>query len=419
MRLSTRAPPAVAGQALGVGGIEHGEAHGLGQPPRRGQGELGVHGQARRQHVSGLFGGGPQQVERRPGPLGVHVVGRDRRDPAPVVDAGGQQRRQVVGEVGRRLHVDLGGQHQPGHRNGPLQVLGRAGGRLRHGRPRLGQEVLDDDLLHVAVPGVGRGDGPQRRQLPGPVVADPDQDPRGEGDGQLAGRLEGGQAPGRVLVGCTAVGGQPAGQRFDHHPLTGRHLTKDRQLVARQRSGVGVGEQAGLLDHQPAHGRQIVDRRRVPVRRQPVPGHRVTLLGLLAQGEEGLVATGRLPGPGDREDLLGRQVGRGQPGRRLGEGAVATAVAAQHGQRDEDLGREGDPPAVCLVTCRAGQRDEVDQGRVQEIFVGEHWGQSRGRHRWRRGPPATPSCRRAPERPGCRRRAAAGPRRPPCPHRRP
>ncbi len=314
MRLATRAPPAVASQALGVRCIEHGEAHRIGQPARRGQGELGVDGQTRRQHVPGRLGGGPQQAERRPGPLGIHVVGRDRRDPAPVVDAGGQQGRQVVGEVGRRLHVDLGRQHQPGHGDGPLQVLGRAGGRLGHGRPRLGQEVLDDDLLDVAVPGVGLGDGPQRGQLPGPVVADAHQDPGGEGDGQLAGRLEGGQAPGRVLVGGATVGSQPLGQRLDHHSLAGRHLTKDRQLVGRQRAGVGVGEEAGLLDHQAAHGGEIVDRRCVPMRRQPVPGHRVALLGLFAEGEERLVAPGRLPGLGDRQDLVGRQVGGGQAG---------------------------------------------------------------------------------------------------------
>ena len=38
-----------------------------------------------------------------------------------------EQGCQVVGQVRRRLHVDLGRQHQPGRRDGPLQVVGRAG----------------------------------------------------------------------------------------------------------------------------------------------------------------------------------------------------------------------------------------------------------------------------------------------------
>ncbi len=85
---------------------------------------------------------------------------------------------EVVGEVGWRLHVDVGRQHQAGRRNGPLQVLGRAGFGPEHGRARLGQEVLHDDLLHVPVAGVRGGDGAQRRQLAGPVVADADQNAR-------------------------------------------------------------------------------------------------------------------------------------------------------------------------------------------------------------------------------------------------
>ena len=175
-------------------------------------GEGGVDGEPGRQHVAGRLGGLGQHVERRPGPLGVDVVGRDRRHPAPVVDAGVEQRGELVGEVRRCLHVDLGREHEAGRRDGPLQILGRAGVGLRHGRARLGEEVLDDDLLHVAVPGVRGGDRPQGGELAGAVVADADQDPRREGDGELAGRLERGEPAGRLLVGGATVGGQTLGQ---------------------------------------------------------------------------------------------------------------------------------------------------------------------------------------------------------------
>ena len=181
-----------------------------------------------------------------------------------------QQRRQVVGEVRRRLHVDVGREHQAGRRDGPLQVLGRAGRGPEHGRARLGQEVLDDHLLHVPVAGVRVGDGAQGGQLVGPVVADADQDPGGEGDGELAGRLQRGQPAGRLLVGRAAVGVEALGQRLEHHPLAGRHRAQRGQLVGVERAGVGVGEQAGLLQDEAAHGGEVVHRRGVALRGQPL-----------------------------------------------------------------------------------------------------------------------------------------------------
>ena len=57
----------------------------------------------------------------------------------------------------------------------------------------LGQEVLDDDLLHVPVPGVARRDRLERLDPVDLVLADADQDAGGEGDRELARRLEGGQ----------------------------------------------------------------------------------------------------------------------------------------------------------------------------------------------------------------------------------
>ena len=195
------------------------------------------------------------------------MVGRDRRDATPVVDAGRQQRPEIVGEVRRRLHVDVGRQHQPGRRNGPLQVLGRAGCGLEHGRARLRQEVLDDDLLHVPVAGVRGGDGAEGGQLVGPGVADADEDAGGEGDGQLAGEVQGGQAPRRHLVGRAPVGVEVLGQRLDHHALAGRHRAQRGQLAGVERAGVGVGEQAGLLQRRGGTWR----RGSPPSRRSPAP----------------------------------------------------------------------------------------------------------------------------------------------------
>ena len=140
----------------------------------------------------------------------------------------------------------------------------------------------------MAVPGLGRkfctitsctcpwracdgGDGAQRGQLAAPVVADADQDAGGEGDGELAGELQGGQPAGRLLVGRAPVGVEALGQRLEHHPLAGRHRAQRGQLAGVERAGVGVGEQAGLLQDEAAHGGEVVHRRGVALRRPATP----------------------------------------------------------------------------------------------------------------------------------------------------
>ena len=73
------------------------------------------------------------------------------------------------------------------------------------------------------------------------------------------GRLQGGQPPGRVLVRGRAVGGQSRVDRLDHHALAGGDRTETEEVVEPEGAGVGVGEEAGLLDHGPAGGHQVVD----------------------------------------------------------------------------------------------------------------------------------------------------------------
>ncbi len=122
--------------------------------------------------------------QRRPGPLRVDVVGGDGGDATPVVDAGVEQQPEVIRQVRRGLHVYLGRQDEPGQSNGVQEDLLRAGRRPVHRRARLGQEVLDDHLLHVAVTGVAGGDGLEGLDAIGAAFADADQDAGRERDGR-------------------------------------------------------------------------------------------------------------------------------------------------------------------------------------------------------------------------------------------
>ena len=149
---------------------------------------LGVDRQARLQRESLGAAGVGQRRHVRPRGFGIDVVLGQRRDAAPVVDAGGEQQAVIVGaQVGRRLDVHVAA-HQPrdGDGAGDLEALGlRARG---HRRRRLGAEVLDDDLLDVPVGAVQVANRGQAGDDLGARLADAEQDAGGERDRQLAGR---------------------------------------------------------------------------------------------------------------------------------------------------------------------------------------------------------------------------------------
>src|SRR6266511_3386143 len=348
-RLEVAGGPAVlAAQPLGVGAVQHREAEVRVEPALRFLRELRVDRQPRSESHAGGLGHGPEALQCRPGALGVDVVGGDRAHPAPVVDAGLQQHPEVLGEVGRRLQVHGRVQDDPRRRDRPQVLLQRGRRHRRHRRARLGTEVLDDDLLDVAVPAVGGPDGGQRLQPLGAGLADAHQDPGGERDRQLPGGLQGGEPAGRQLGLAAGVRAawlvQPLRQRLEHHALAGADPAERPQLLGEQGAGVGVGQQPGLGQHQPARLRQVLHGRGVAEAGERLAGHGVALLGPLPEGEQRLVAAGRRPRPRDLQHLLGREVRLGrEPGGWLGEGAVAAVVAAEHGERDEHLGRVGDP----------------------------------------------------------------------------
>ena len=93
--------------------------------------------------------------------------------------------------------MDLRGENQTGQRHGIQVLVGRTGRRGVHGCTGLGEEVLDDDLLDVAVSSVRCSDGLQGGDPIAPVLADPDQNPGGEWDGELSRRFQSGQPAGR------------------------------------------------------------------------------------------------------------------------------------------------------------------------------------------------------------------------------
>ncbi len=97
--------PAIGhGQAAGIDHAADGFNQGFVQPNLRLLGESRADGEALAQHTAGGFGRFLQRGKVRPRGFRVHVVGRHRRDPAPIIHPGLQQGGQLAWlQIGRRL----------------------------------------------------------------------------------------------------------------------------------------------------------------------------------------------------------------------------------------------------------------------------------------------------------------------------
>ena len=300
------------------------------------------------QRHPGRLGAARQLVDLRPRALGVDVVGRERRDPAPVVDPGGQD--ELVGvpdQVGRGLDPRRRAEHQPGHRDRRGQVVELGIGHGAHLRVRFGPEVLNDNFLDTAVLLRDPPDGEDRVRPLGQRLTDADQDAGGERDRRPARVLQHPQPHGRVLVRAAVVrpapvGEQPGRRGLQHHPHRGRHRLEPGEVLPGEHARVQVRQQAGLLQHPDGHGPHVGQGVVVAAGAQPVPRLPPAVLGPVAEREQRLLAAERRALAGDREHLVRGEVGAVQPAGHGDEGAVAAPVPAEPGQRDEHLARIGD-----------------------------------------------------------------------------
>ena len=324
--------------------------------------------------MAGLTGAGLQHLELGPRRFGVHVIGRDGRDAAPVVDARLEQTGEVgMREVRRRLQADLVGQDQPCHGERPEVVVERRLGRVDHLRAGLGAEVLDDHLLQVAVLGVQVAQREQRLDLLAARLADADQDARCGRDLERAHPPQCVEAHRRLLVGRAVVRhallAQAGTCRLEHDPLARRPRTRSRQLRVAEDPGVGVRQQARLGEDAFHAVHEVRDGGLEAEFGQLNACGLVAQLGLVAEGEERLATPGGLALLGQRDDLVRGQVRALTFFRWLREGAVVADVAAQHRQRDEDLGRVRHHDAEGGIT--PGARVSAESSQIRRRILGE------------------------------------------------
>ncbi len=319
------------------------------------------------------------------------MIRRHRRDAAPIIEPGADQRGKGCGrEVGRRLDVHRGAEDQPCHGDGPEQLLESWLRRRGGAGAGLGAEVLDDDFLDVAVAAMQLQEPQQRLDALGAGLADADEDAGGEGNAPLAGEPDGLEPRRRMLVGRAVMHlprrHQPLGSALQHQPHRHRHRPQQRQIVVAHDPGIDMRQQPGLGHHRTAHLGEVGDGAGESQRGQRLGGGAVAQLRLVAEREEGLLAAGGRAGTGNGEDLVLHEVGRAARTRPLGKGAVMADVAAELGERDEDLARIGDEPRMGGIAQRRRLRHQRRQRQGQGALRdrrGECHAAPRARRRWR------------------------------------
>ena len=305
----------------------------------------------------------------REGMLGRDVVAVGRE----AAEVGGARLDEVeppAGEVRRHLDADL--RHQPPalgdeprhllqrHRRGPIGQRGvccllpaasvssplplaRLGGDVGYLRPvvaRMGNEVLEDHLLDVAVTSLQLSERLERGDPLLLALADPDEDAARERDSQLAGRRDRVEPDPRVLGRRSGVDRlhQPLADRLQHQSLRGGHLAEPPVVLAACDADVRVREdppRQRLLAGPADVGGEVV----VAPAAEPLGDERVDLRTLAGEDEQLLdVADGGRVEPLDHG--LGRMdvslVGR--------ERAVLAVAAAGPRERERQVAREGDAP---------------------------------------------------------------------------
>ena len=136
-----------------------------------------------------------------PGRLRIDIIGSQRGDTAPIVDAGSDNLWQYPGaQIWRCLNIHFGTEQNSGHRNGPQQLVQVRFRGLCHQGAGLGTKVLYDNFLQVTVPLMDITQGQQGLNPLQPCFANTDEDTGGKGDFFLTGKLECRQTLRRIFV---------------------------------------------------------------------------------------------------------------------------------------------------------------------------------------------------------------------------
>ena len=179
----------------------------------------------------------------------------------------------------------------------------------------------------------------------------------------------------RAAVMGTAGLAQALRDRFQHQPGGNRHRPQQLEVRPGHHAGIDVRQQSGRVVNPLRDLREIGDGRLVTERQERLARDAVAALRLVAEREQRFVAAGAGAGLSDRDRLVDRQIRRAKIAGRARERAIAADVAAELGQRNEDLRRIGDHRPVAQIPAGARRREQclqvIDVGQRERLLVRE------------------------------------------------
>src|SRR5439155_18879768 len=168
------------------------------------------------------------------------------------------------------------------------------------------------------------------------------------------------------------------GDRLEHKPHADVDLAEGGQVALAHHAGIRGWERRCLGEHARAAGAEIPERRAVAVAPEELAVLRDDGLRLVAEGKERLLRAEPAAGLRERDDLIGCQGPRAGLAWIPVERAVAAVVAAQRGERHEDLRRERHRASSAPVAHLRGAREELVERRGRRLDeparlgVGDH-----------------------------------------------
>ena len=129
-------------------------------------------------------------------------------------------------------------------------------------------------------------------------------------------------------------------------------------------------KQAGSFEDEFTYGGEVIERTRIALNAEEFAGFGKNPFGLIAEAEEGFLATGLTASFGEGEDFLRSHEMRAGLTGVFAEGAVAAIVAAKSGERDENLFRESDDCSLALGAQFGCGGEEVSEGSLRGLMEG-------------------------------------------------
>ena len=166
-----------------------------------------------------------------------------------------------------------------------------------------------------------------------------------------------------------AITHQPHADVLEHQANARIRLFQLVERLTVHHSGVRVRQKPGALQHQLAHGCQIIECASEALPTQKLPCFRKNPLRLISQTKQRFFASGALAFLRHRQHFLRRHEMRAGLSRIFSKRAVRTIVAAKRGERNENFLRKADGLPFCLLAHlrshfeQLGQRDALRQGQ--------------------------------------------------------